>query len=190
MKIHLSGRQFVFPRQCVCCGDFPAATLSVSGSERNQSKRMRTKGWVWEIPYCAYCKRHVLTAERFQLLFLSLVSLALPVQAAIGLADRTPFGLAVLNLALTLGGLWLCYWLVWRILGDRLPPKCTCLERSMLYLGSDGPRHSFEVKSRFYAKEFVLSNPHKVVDPSTQVTSILQNTRFGKHQMPRRILRA
>ena len=72
MYVSVSGKQFVFPRTCACCGAFPLTHLTVSGAERN--RRARTKGWLWDIPYCVACKRHILASEGVFVLFLVLVA--------------------------------------------------------------------------------------------------------------------
>jgi hypothetical protein len=40
MQVSVSGRQFVFPRSCACCGRFPLTHLTVGGTEKNRLARV------------------------------------------------------------------------------------------------------------------------------------------------------
>lgn len=187
MRVNVSGKQFVFPRTCACCGDYPLTSLTVSGTERN--RRARTKGWTWDIPYCLPCKNHVKAAERIQLLALALGGAAFFagfVSAA--LTARWLLGIEMTAFVLMGGGL-LC-WALWRNVRSQSPRNCLGMNRAVLYLGSDGSCHSFDIRSAWYAADFVRSNHRKLVNVSPPIASILGNTRHGEFQVPCRLLKS
>ena len=186
MRVSVSGKQFVFPRSCACCGAFATTTLAVMGTERN--KRARTKGWTWDIPYCRACKRHIRLFDYLLIASLSLLALA----SVLGAVIATIYGSWQLGIAvctLLIAGIGSVDWLMIRLIRRASPRNCYMIARAVDYLGSDGSCHTFDLKSRFYAVEFVLANHHKVVNASVQVASILKGTKFGDYQVPRRIFK-
>ena len=186
MRVNVSGRQFIFPRCCACCGAYPVTTLAVCGTERN--KRARTKGWTWQIPYCMACKRHIKLRDIVLIgtVIASGVVVILGAVTAI-VADQFSRGLTV-TLLLLLAVLIFCR-LIFRLIDWKLPENCYIIGRAVEYLGSDGSCHSFDFKSSFYASDFIRANHHKIVNASPSVASILGTTGFGKHQVPRRLVR-
>ncbi len=182
----MSGKQFIFPRSCACCGAYPLTQLSVSGTERN--KLSRTQGWLWEIPYCVQCRNHVKTTDRILVAYISLIGLAGLIGTGMSLfgPDRVVGVWLAVSLGVTststLG------WVLRRT-RRKCSPNCLGLTRSVLYLGSVGTVHSFDIKSKFYAVEFVRSNHLKIVNASPQVASILRNTKFSEYQVARRMIR-
>ena len=186
MKVSLSGRVFSFPRQCCCCGAYPLTHLSISGSEKNRLSR--TKSWIFEIPCCVACRKHILRRETILVGWLGAVVLSAIVgMVLVGLFDNwiVAIGLAVtlLSIATLLAGLGIAW------LKSRMSKNCCGLGRPVIYLGSDRTCHSFDVKSTFYAKEFVIVNHSKLVNISPRVASLLRNVRFGDYQVPRRVIR-
>ncbi len=186
MRVSVSGKQFVFPRSCACCGAYPLTELTVIGAEKN--RRARTQGWTWEIPHCLKCKKHVKATEILFLVTLALTALTVIAGFVVGLITHYwTFGLA--TGAVTLFTVSIASWIAWRILRAKCSENCWGLTRSVIYLGSSGSCHSFDIKSGFYASDFVLANHHKVVNASPKVASILRNTSFGNYQVPRRMIR-
>ena len=148
----------------------------------------RTKGWTWDIPYCVACKRHILATER--ILLASLGFGAMSVVGSLGFAVLTGrFALCLDLLGLMVGANALLCLLLLRIIRGRCHANCRGLTRSVVYIGSNGPCHTFDIKSRFYAKDFILANHRKIVNASTSVASILRGVSFGDYQVPRRIFR-
>jgi len=186
MRVSLSGKQFVFPRECACCGSYPLTSISVSGTEKN--RRARTKGWVWEIPYCQNCKRHVRLADGILMTGLGLLALSFVSSALVTAASRS-LGSGVLTLTLSASSSLLTGLIGWLIARRRQNPNCCGLTRAALYIGSAGSCHTFDFKSGFYAAEFVRANHRKIVNASLTVASILGNTRFGDFQVARRLIR-
>ncbi len=184
MRVSVSGKQFVFPRSCACCGAYPLTTLRVQGTERN--KRARTKGWSWDVPYCVGCKRHIRLYEILRLTGSSLVAMLL-LTVAVFVAYTGQYLLAGFGAAGPLLVLGVLFSMLLKRLRSKSDDNCRGLDRAVVYLGSDGSCHSFEIKSHYYAAEFVKANHRKVVNASPQVMSILRNTRFGDHQVPRRL---
>lgn len=186
MRVSVSGKQFAFPRSCVCCGAYPLTHLSVSGAEKN--RKARTQGWTWDVPYCVACKGHVLWAERILLFSLLLDAVAfLSGFATAVMTGRWALGLELLAFLLVVSSL--LGWVLWQYVRGQRPDNCRGMARAMIYLGSNGPCHSFEIRSGFYAAEFVRANHRKLVNASPQIVSILRGTSFGDHQVPRRIVR-
>jgi hypothetical protein len=186
MRVSVSGKQFVFPRSCACCGSYPMTSLPVSGTEKN--RKARTKGWIWDIPYCMACKRHIRLAEAVLVaaLGLSAISFISGFVTAI-LTGRWISGLAIVVflLVVTVLGCWMLWWYV----KVKRPINCCGQTRAVLYLGSSGACHTFDIKSGFYGADFVRANHRKIVNASTQVASILRNTQFGDFHVARRIVR-
>ncbi len=102
--------------------------------------------------------------------------------------DRWQFGTAVA------GGLMLSSasagWLAYRLIRRKASVNCYLMTRAATYLGSVGPCHTFDLKSGFYAADFVRANHRKLVNVSPRVASILRGTKFGEHQVPRRLVRS
>ncbi len=71
----------------------------------------------------------------------------------------------------------------------RCSRDCCGLTRAVLYLGSAGSFHSFEIRSKLYASEFVRSNHRKLVNATPQVVSLLRGMDFGEYQVARRMIR-
>jgi hypothetical protein len=185
MRIEVSGKQFVFPRSCACCGRFPTQTIEVRGGEKNQLAR--TKGWVWDVPYCLQCKKHVVLTDRVQIGALALVAFAIGVAFTSGFARGPLPGLAVAALGVT--GVGLVFVIVNRLRRQHLQRNCWGLGLAVEYLGSNRDCHAFEIKSYYYARDFILANHRKIVNASAKVAGILRNTEFGDYQVPRRLLR-
>jgi hypothetical protein len=66
---------------------------------------------------------------------------------------------------------------------------CVSMRRAVVYLGSAGSCHSFEILSRTYAAKFVEANRHKLVNTSPQVMALLRQGEYGREQVARRLLR-
>jgi len=186
MKVSLSGKQFVFPRSCACCGAYPTTSLPVTGTERN--KRALTKGWSFDIPYCLRCREHILATDKALIAGLIVVGAGIGacfVVAALRTHAQLGFELGAL-LVLATGALGVAGH---KLLCRKLGVNCTGLTRSVIYLGSEGHCHSFDIRSAFYATDFIRSNHRKIVNASTRVASILTNTSHGAHQVGRRLTR-
>lgn len=185
MRIEVSGKQFVFPRSCACCGRFPSQTIEVRGGEKNQLAR--TKGWVWDVPYCLPCKKHVLLTDWVQLGALALAALALCIAFISGFVRGPWPGFEIAALGLTAVGLG--FVITNRLRRQDLPRNCWGLGLSVEYLGSNRDCHAFDIKSYYYARDFILANHRKIVNANPKVAGILRNTEFGDYQVPRRLLR-
>jgi len=185
MKVSVSGRQFVFPRTCACCGSFPLTTLAVSGSERNRLSR--TRGWVWDVPHCVACKQHILAAEMVQVGTLLLIAVSAIGATIVSLLSRSwLFGvILLLGWLIAIGLIAITSWALVR---RSRPANCTGMGRAVRYLGSDRTCHSFYFQSGFYAAEFVRANESKIVNASAKVAGILKSTGHGEHQVPRRLI--
>jgi peptidoglycan/LPS O-acetylase OafA/YrhL len=185
MRVNVSGKQFVFPRHCACCGAFPLTSLIVFGSESN--KRSRTKGWSWEVPYCVACKRHVRRTEVTALLSLVVIGVTLISGLAVAALSGkwTPWAeyvstSVIAELALSFA--------ILRVIRNKCSDSCCGTWPAVIYLGSVGSCHSFDIKSRTYAAEFVRSNHLKLVNASPMVVALLRGAKTGNYQVPRRIL--
>lgn len=160
--------------------------MAVVGSERN--RLARTKGWSWDIPYCARCKGHVNAGERVVICTFAFTAISVVAEAVLTvLSQSTSFGATIFSilvlLGISVGRLW---W--WRIMLGR-PEHCTGMTRAVLYLGSVGACHTFDFRSRFYAADFIRANRHKVVNANLDVASILRDSRVANQQVARRLLR-
>lgn len=185
MRIEVSGKQFVFPRSCACCGTYATSYLEVQGSEKNQLAR--TKGWAWDIPYCLTCRKHVKRSERLQVFSLALASLGIAGGFIAGFIGgwQTGITVAVLGVVFVAG----LSWATFRWLRSSCHQNCWGLSRSVLYLGSNRDCHAFDIKDIYFAEAFILANHRKIVNASPRVAGVLRNTEFGNFQVARRLLR-
>jgi hypothetical protein len=186
MRVEVSGKQFVFPRTCACCGQFATTTMALTGSEQN--RKALTRGWRWDVPHCTSCKRHVVLAERGILLVLLLSAASLLSASILGLlTGQWQVGFATYLIAQACAVL--TCWLWFRRLKSACHVNCTSISRSVNYLGANRDCHAFEIHNWHYAKEFIASNHRKIVNASTDVANVLRNYSFGDYQVPRRLLR-
>lgn len=186
MKVSVSGKQFVFPRSCACCGGYPLTTLRASGTERN--RRARTKGWTWEIPYCVACKKHVRAFDGLLIGTLTAIAASALLSVFVGIVYRQ-WQLGVLAAILLSVGITAIFRVVITVIKSKRPTNCHMFGRAVEYQGSDGPCHTFNIKSIWYLSDFVRANHHKIVNASPRVASILQGSGFGRNQVPRRFFK-
>ncbi len=186
MRVDVSGKQFVFPRQCACCGRFPGTRLTIIGSERNRNSR--TGGWAWDIPYCHDCVRHVRLADRILVGALSLVALS-GLVGFIGLALGASWFICFVGILFASAVTWAAVRVLFRNLRRRRFEGCTTLNRSVRYLGSSGNWHSFDFESRAYLSGFVRANRLKLVNASASISSMLTEVDVSEYQVARRIAR-
>lgn len=186
MRVSVSGRQFKFPRECACCGAYALVTLTVTAGEKNRLSR--TRGWVFEVPYCVACRKHIRRVEALLTGALALAagSIIAGVLWTLSSGDWR-HGLAVLITGLIGGGVVALVLL--QLIRRTLTRSCIHITRSVTYLGANGPCHTFDIRSPFYFAEFVRANHRKLVNASPRVVSVLNGTRFGDFQVPRRVLR-
>jgi hypothetical protein len=186
MRVEVSGKQFVFPRQCACCGRFPGNRLTISGTERNRNSR--TKGWAWDVPYCRHCLTHVKLTDQILVGALSLVALT-------GIGAFGGFALGVDWLVCLVGFLVVSamtsvtVWLHFKGLKRGRFAGCAALTRSVRYLGSSGSWHAFDFQSRTYITAFVRANRLKLVNASATISSMLRGMELSEFQVARRITR-
>lgn len=180
----MSGKQFVFPRECACCGGFPETTITISGTERNRNSR--TRGWAWDVPYCKDCRRHVIAIDRILLGGLTIAALF----GFCSLLMAFVWGELVGGASLLLAGLsstgLLCWLLIKRVKAGA-STTCDTNVRAVTYLGSAGPVHSFDFRSRHYAKAFVRANRLKLVNASMVVSQIIRDLPVSENQVARRL---
>jgi len=184
MRIEVAGKQFAFPRECACCGGFPETTLTISGTERNRNSR--TRGWAWDVPYCQVCRRHVRAADRILLVGMTIASLfgfCSLLYAVI--ARHWWIGLSVFALVV-LFSFAVCLVLIRRAKGSS-SSGCSTVFRALVYFGSTGNVHSFDFRSRDYARGFVRANRLKLVNASTMVSQIVRDLPVSENQVARRI---
>lgn len=184
MRVEVSGKLFVFPRQCACCGRFPGSRLTISGTERNRNSR--TRGWVWDVPYCRDCVAHVRLTDRVLIVGISIA-------AVFGFCSFLMIVLGVdwrLSVALVLtssvGVVALVWFAVARIM-RRAHAGCCTVFRAVTYLGSAGATHAFDFRSRPYLRSFVRSNRLKLVNASAIVSQIVQDSFVSENQVARRL---
>lgn len=186
MRVDVSGKQFAFPRQCACCGQFPGTRLTISGTERNRNSR--TKGWAWDIPYCHRCMKHVQISDRILVGSLGFVALT-GIGAFGGLALGLNWSVCLTFFALTALLTSVVVWMIFRGLKQSHFPGCTSLMRSVRYFGSSGSWHSFDFRSRDYLSGFVRANRLKLVNASATISSMLQGSEVSEFQVARRLTR-
>lgn len=181
MRIEVAGKQFVFPRECACCGGFPETTITHSGTERNRNSR--TRGWAWDVPYCQECRRHVARTDRAFIVGLSIAALFgfCSLLYAILIDMRLGFGFFAGSVLLTT--------FVTALLIPRIRSGATCctVSRALIYLGSSGNIHSFDFKSPHYARAFVRANRLKLVNAATVVSQMVRDLPVSENQVARRL---
>ncbi len=184
MRVEVSGKLFVFPRQCACCGRFPGSRLTISGTERNRNSQ--TRGWVWDVPYCRDCVAHVRLTDRILIVGISIASVfgfcsflitALGVEWSLSVATF---------LASSVGAGALVWFAISRV-KRRAHYGCCTVFRAVTYLGSAGATHAFNFRSKPYFRVFVRSNRLKLVNASAIVSQIVQNSSVSEIQVARRL---
>lgn len=147
-----------------------------------------TKGWVWDVPYCLACRKHIRAVEGISLVALFLIGASgiVAVYAAV-ITTLWLIGLEVMGLSL-IGTFAIAFGLL-QVVRRSAGRNCCRMGRSVSYLGAVGPCHTFDFKSRFYAADFVRANHRKLVNVTSEVASILKGTKFGEHQVPYRVIK-
>lgn len=174
----------MFPRQCACCGRFPGSRLTISGTERNRNSR--TRGWVWDIPYCRDCVAHIRLTDRVLIVGISIA-------AMFGFCSFLMIVLGVdwrLSVALFLSSSLGTGALVWLAISQakrRAHSVCCSVFRAVTYLGSAGATHAFDFRSKSYLRAFVRSNRLKLVNASAIVSQIVQDSPVSENQVARRL---
>lgn len=186
MRVDVSGKQFVFPRQCACCGRYPGTWLTISGTERNRNSK--TRGWAWDIPYCKQCRKHVRLADNILIGGLAGVTLS-GIAAFVALGTGISWARCLLVLVLGTAVSCLVVGTLLIVQRRRLYGACVSLARSVRYLGSSGSWHSFDFRSQPYLTDFVRSNRHKLVNASATIRSMLKQYEVSEFQVARRLTR-
>lgn len=184
MRVEVSGKLFVFPRQCACCGRFPGSRLTISGTERNRNSR--TRGWLWDVPYCRDCVDHVRLTD-------SILIVGVSIAAVFGFCSFliTALGvdwrLSVATFLASSGGAGALVWLAIAQVRRRAHSGCCTVFRAVTYLGSAGATHAFDFHSKPYLRFFVRSNRLKLVNASAIVSQIVQDSPVSENQVARRL---
>lgn len=184
MRVEVSGKLFVFPRQCACCGRFPGSRLTISGTERNRNSR--TRGWVWDVPYCRDCVAHVQLTDRILIVGISIDAVfgfCSFLMTALGVDWR----LSVATFVTSSVGAGALVWLAIVQAKQRAHSVCCTVFRSVTYLGSAGATHAFDFRSKPYLRAFVRSNRLKLVNASAMVSQIVQDLTVSENQVARRL---
>ncbi len=184
MRVEVAGKQFVFPRECACCGGFPEVTLTISGTEWNRNSR--TRGWAWDVPYCKECRRHVVIVDRILLGGLSIAALFGFCSFLFAvLSEGWWLGVSLLAASLFVPAA-LCLLMVNRAkkLSNR---SCNTVFRALIYRGSVGNIHSFDFRCKGYARAFVRANRLKLVNASVTVSQIVRDLPVSENQVARRL---
>jgi len=129
----------------------------------------------------------VFLTDRVKIGALALAAFAICFAFISGFTRGSLSGLTVAALGVTAVGL--AFVTVSRLRRQHLPRNCWGLRLAVEYLGSNRDCHAFDIKSYYYARDFILANHRKIVNASPKVAGILRNTEFGDYQVPRRLLR-
>jgi hypothetical protein len=159
--------------------------MPVSGAEAN--KHARTGGWIWQIPYCVACAKHVRRWELLHVMTFGLFAVAILLSVVVSVLGDIFLGLiggGALLLSLAVGHLFARSRFRFRRLYN-----CCGFGPAVRYIGANGSCHTFDFRSYFYACEFVFANRRKIVNATPKVIEILKEVRYGDHQVPTRVHR-
>jgi hypothetical protein len=173
VELTVSGKAFIVPILCCCCGREPSAEVEVAATKRSGKRVVQETTRAWRFPVCGACLKHQTewaSAEAyprygwtagglvgcFGLLVFFLAALA-------GTIGLLVFGVAGLILSAAI--IPLVY--VLRSSGrDRsraaCSPECAQPSAAVRYLGWNGSLHSFAMYNRYYASEFMRANISKI----------------------------
>lgn len=169
MRVQLSGKRFVFGRNCVCCGAPAETELAVSATRTTGKRVVRTRTNTWMFPYCQSCVAHVAAWDSaggcgviaFALIVGTVLSfwhlLVGVAVAGIGIALAVRDASKKRAAAKALCG-----------------PACTSAQRAVTYEGWSGTVETFEIASEQYAVQFMLGNRAKLINVSPETWSRLR----------------
>jgi hypothetical protein len=179
MRVEASGRQFVFPVQCACCGGAADGRLTASASKSTGKKVVHTTIHSWDFPYCSPCIGHVKAAESASSIsiLLTVVALVIAVILYVGVAGW-------LGVATGLGGMAGVIVLYNKMMAKAKAacgPQCACVSSAVTFLNWDGTKQAFDMASAGYATAFMMANERKLVNLSPQAQQFLEANGHG-HQ--------
>lgn len=177
MKVEVSGKQFIFPVKCACCGGTADAELSTSASKATGRRVIRTKTNEWDIPYCDECVRHVNLAEGTASLTIMFCVISVLGAGVLWYFTSITVGIGFGILVLIATSVF------YKKFTGQAQKKCTsscaCVTKSIVYLGWHGSTHRFSILSEPYAVEFMNANRQKLVNLSAKARRLLSSTENG-----------
>lgn len=174
MRVDVSGRSFIFPRLCACCGVTADRELAVSAT-RSWGKRVRhSETKAWDIPYCATCVQHVGAAASARTLAV-ILGCASVLAGGVVAAYVEPSTGVVMGIAAMVGTVFLFKRLMSQA-RSLCHANCACVGKAVAYLGWYGSLHQFDIASRQFAHDFMAANQNKLVNLSTEAQSLLAST--------------
>ena len=167
MQVEVSGYQFTFPRQCVCCESDPDTSLTVSASKSSGTRVVRTKTNTWDFPYCSHCLNHISAADNAGFLAKLILVIVLIVAWYLGSWLGVIFG------GLGVVGALVLYLKLNAQANRMLKKSCVCLGKAVGFIGWDGTHQAFEIVSAKYAREFMIANKRKLINVSPEAGTLL-----------------
>jgi hypothetical protein len=188
MRVEASGRQFIFPAECACCGGSADGRLTASASKTTGKKVVHTTTHTWDFPYCSRCLRHVRAAQSAVSVGIFLAALTAVLAVVLYLAVA-PW-LAVLVGIVGFVGMVMLYNKMMGSAKAACAPECACVSSAVAFLEWDGSRQAFEITSTSYAVAFMVANERKVVNLSPRALLLLEaqgrGSQAGGQQAARR----
>src|SRR6266404_3441087 len=183
MRVDVSGYQFIFPPQCVCCGELANTTWAVSASRSRGTRVVHTSTRSWDFPYCSRCVHHASTYKGAGVRAWIVILLF----AAIGIALHSDWSVLPLALGLALG----IFVHVRTRKQAELERTATCVSAAPAvgYLGFNGTVNSFDIVGQ-YAWAFASANASKLINETQgmreHIDAIAPQRRTRNVQRPRR----
>jgi len=173
MRVDVSGRHFIFPSECACCGG-PADTELAASASREWGKRVvHTETKSWDIPYCTRCTSHIASYEEAGSLARILTVLSVVVGGAIVFMGNPFWGIAI-GIILVIGTVMVFARSLTRA-RSLCSDRCAIVGRAVAYLGWDSSVHKFEMSSQHFAVSFMDSNRSKLVNLSVEAIGLLSD---------------
>src|SRR5262249_31085490 len=92
IDVQLSGRQFLFPRACACCGNSANRVLKASAKKSKGQRVVHTTTMSWEVPYCAACLAHVSAMDGAAFTAIGLAVIGFFIGGLAWFQNMAPFG--------------------------------------------------------------------------------------------------
>lgn len=178
MQVEVSGRQFIFPSLCACCGTHSETSFTVSASKSTGKKKVRTETHTWDFPYCTCCIKHV-NAESSAASLSCLIVIATVIVVGYLIVNINIFWLSIF---LSVGIIAAAIWIISKLYAQAQLMRnanCCCLSKAVDFLSWDGTHQIFEITSHKYALAFMIANKQKLINISSKAKELLESNGHG-----------
>ncbi len=169
MQIEVSGRQFIFPSVCACCGAESETTLTVAANKSTGKKKVKSETRTWEFPYCNNCIEHIKAASSAVSwsIFIAIVTVTIIGHFNILL------NICIIGIAIGITSK------LWMKAQSMCNTNCCCVSASVKFKNWHGTQQVFEIYSTHYALAFMIANKEKLINISPTASKLLESNGHG-----------